>query len=96
MSTSINLGSFSKQSTETLDYNVDFSDWFSNRTDTASSQVTTADAGITVVSSALANNIVKVILSGGTNTTKYKITVRLTTSSGVVKEADFFVRIRDI
>lgn len=87
---------YTKQSTETLDFDVDFTDWFVNRSDTASTHTTTADTGITVVSSTLSSNVVKVILSGGTNATRYKVTVRLTTSSGVVKEVDFFVRIRDI
>lgn len=96
MATTINLGTFSKQSTETLDYNVDFTDWFSNRTDTADSHTAVAEAGITVVSSSLASNVVKVVLSGGTVNVRYKITVRLTTSSGVIKEVDFFVSIRDI
>jgi hypothetical protein len=90
------LGRFTKQSTETLDYDVDFTDWFEGRTSTPVSFTVTAEAGITVVSSARSGNVVKVVLSGGTNGGKYKITVRLTTSDNLVKEADFTVRIKDV
>ena len=42
------LGKFTKQPNEVLDYDVDYDDWFSNRTDTPSSFVVVAEAGITV------------------------------------------------
>lgn len=90
------LGRFSKQSAEVLDYDVDFTDWFSNRTDTPASFTTTAETGITVVASSRSGNVVKTVLSGGTNGTKYKVTVRLTTSASLVKEADFTVTVKDV
>jgi hypothetical protein len=92
------LGKFTKQSGETLDYYVDFTDWFSNRSDAPASHTATADAGITVTTSSLSGNKVKVVLSGGTNGTKYKVTVKLTTNStpAIVKEADFLVTVKDV
>ena len=90
------LGKFSKQSSEVLDYDVDFTDWFSNRTDTPASFTATAETGIAVVSSARSGNVVKTILSGGTNGTKYKVTIRMTTSANLVKEADFTVTVKDV
>ncbi len=90
------LGRFSKQSTETLDYDVDYTDWFVGRTDTPSTFTSTAEAGITIVSSSLSGKVVKTILSGGTDGSSYKVTVRLTTSSGIIKEADFVVKIKDV
>lgn len=90
------LGKFSKQSAEVLDYDVDFTDWFSNRTDTPESFTSTAETGITVVSSARSGNVIKTVLSGGTSGTKYKVTVRLTTSANLVKEADFTVTVKDV
>lgn len=90
------LGKFTKQPAEVLDYDVDFSEWFSNRTDTPASFTVTADTGITVVGSTRSGNVVKIILSGGTSGTKYKITVRLTTSNSLVKEADFQVVVKEV
>jgi hypothetical protein len=40
--------------------------------------------------------VVKVILSGGTDGEAYKVTVRLTTSAGLVKEVDFQVKIKEV
>lgn len=91
------LGKFTKQPAEILDYDVDFTDWFSNRTDAPVSFVVVAETGITVLSSTRVGNVVKVILSGGTNGTKYKITVRVTTTPGsLVKEADFTVTVKEV
>jgi len=90
------LGTFTKQSTETLDYDVDYSDWFSNRSDAPSSHVVVVEPGVTLVSSNRSGNVVRAVLSGGTNGQAYKVTVRLTTTAGLVKEADFRVRIKDV
>ncbi len=92
------IGRDTKQPDEVLDYDVDFTDWFANREDVYSSFTATADTGITVVSSAkLAGvNKIRVVLSGGANGSQYKVTVLLTTSSGVVKEADFIVKIKAV
>ena len=97
MSVSI-IGRFEKQSTETLDYYVLYSDWFSNRLDSPATFELVAQSGITVAESSLSGTTVKVVLAGGVNGTKYKITVRLTTNAAtpIVKEADFIVRIKDV
>ena len=89
------LGRFVKQPSEVLDYDVDFSDWFDGRADTPSSHTVIAETGITVVGSSRTGNVVKVVLSGGTAGTKYKITVRLTTNTFLVKEAEFVVAIKE-
>lgn len=90
------LGKFSKQPQEILDYDVDFSKWFSNRTDSPVSFTTVVEAGITLVNATLSGNVVKIVLSGGTSGQQYKITVRLTTALGLVKEADFVVKIKEV
>lgn len=90
------LGKFVKQPSEVLDYDVDFTDWFANRADTPSSFVVTAEAGITIDGSSRTGNVVKVILSGGVSGAKYKITVRLTTTNLLVKEADFVVLVKEV
>ncbi len=92
------LGRKVKQSGETLDYDVSFEDWFENRSDAPASHTTTAESGITVEDSTLTGEIVRVVLSGGTDGETYKITVQLTTNAAtpIVKEADFTVRIKDV
>lgn len=93
------IGKFQKQPAEILDYDVDYTDWFSNRTDTPAAVTpisVTVETGITLVSSVLTGLIVKIILSGGTGGTKYKTTVRLTTAAGLVKEADFTVAVKAV
>jgi len=93
------LGKFQKQPAEVLDYDVDYTEWFSNRVDTPAIVdpfEIAAETGITVVGSSITGNIVKVILAGGTALTKYKITVRLTTTAGLIKEADFTVTVKEI
>jgi hypothetical protein len=92
------LGRKLKQSGETLDYDVSYEDWFENRSDAPASHTVTADTGITVVTSSLTGEIVRVVLSGGTDGETYKITVKLTTNAAtpIIKEADFTVRIKDV
>lgn len=90
------LGRYVKQSAEILDYDVDFSEWMEGRTDTPASQVVVADPGITVVGSSRTGNVVKVVLGGGADGDSYKITVRLTTNLGLVREADFQVTVKDV
>lgn len=89
------LGTFTKQPTEVLDYDVSFADWLGGRSDLPQTATTTVDPGLTLVSSTLIGQTVKVVLSGGLNGGKYKVTVHLTTDTGLVKEADFFVRIKE-
>lgn len=91
------LGRFQKQPREVLDYFVDYTDWFTNRTDAPSSFAVEADTGIVVEGSELLGNVVKVVLSGGTSG-KYKVTVLLTTtaSPAIVKEADFVVTVKEV
>lgn len=90
------LGRFTKQSAEILDYDVDYTEWFEGRTDTPASQIVVADPGITVVGTSRTGNVVKIVLGGGTDGDVYKVTVRLTTTLGLVREADFTVTIKDV
>lgn len=90
------LGKFIKQPSEILDYDVDFGQWFAGRSDSPVSHETTVETGITLVSSILSGEVVRVVLAGGANGQTYKVTVRMTTSNGLVKEADFAVRIREV
>lgn len=90
------LGRFVKQPAEVLDYDVDYTDWFSNRADAPSAAAVSVPTGITLVSSILVGRTVKVTLSGGVAGERYKVTVLLTTTAGMVKEADFIVSVKDV
>lgn len=89
------LGRFIKQPNEILDYDVDYTDWFAGRADTPSSHEVVVPAGITLQTTVRNGNVVKVVLSGGTVGQKYHITVRLTTTSGIIKEADFVITVKE-
>lgn len=92
------LGRFTKQSGETLDYDVSYDDWFENRDDAPASFTAAAETGIDIETSSLTGNVVRVVLSGGTSGESYKITVLLTTDAAtpVIKEADFIVKVKDV
>lgn len=90
------LGRFVKQSGETLRYAVDYTDWLAEQGDAAVSFTVTVETGITLVSSTRSIGVVSIILSGGTHGESYKVTVRLTTAVGLVKEADFIVKVKDV
>jgi hypothetical protein len=92
------LGKFEKQSGEILDYDVDFTKWFAARGLTPDILTVVAEAGITVVASSRTGAVVKIVLSGGTSGTQYKVTVTLTSTSApsLKREADFMVKVKDI
>lgn len=90
------LGKFKKQPGETLDYPVSYSDFFSTRSDSVTSVAVTAEAGITLVSQATDGQVCKVVLSGGTDGATYKVTLRMTTTTGIIKEDEFRVSVKEI
>lgn len=91
------LGRFIKQPNEIIDYDVDFTDWLAGRLETPTGYTVSATAGITVLSSSLTGNVVKVVLSGGAAGERHKITVRLNTlPGGLIKEGEFYVTIKDV
>jgi hypothetical protein len=92
------LGRFTKQPGETLDYDIDFTDWFVGRSDSPVSHTVSVPAGITKLADSRTGNVVKVTLAGGLSGEKYKITIFLTTnaSPALVKEADFIVSVKAV
>ena len=89
------LGIFTKQPAEKESYSIDFSDDL-EQTDGIASATTAVDpAGLTLVSSLLVGNRVKVTVLGGTVATKYKLTVTATTDDGRILQDEFVVKIKD-
>ena len=98
------LATFEKQPVDIQDFDVDFTTWLASFSpvDTAISQavvlspgVNTGDTSFVSPSNTLTSGVVKVWTSGGITGEKYKVTVTLTTYGGRVKQAEFYVRVKD-
>ena len=92
------LGKWPKQPHEQIAYPIDFTDWMAeNPGDTIDTYTVVADAGISVVTHARVGNIITVVMGGGTNGTTYKVTVTINTTPGpLIKEAEFYVKVKEI
>lgn len=90
------IGRDTKQPDEHLDYDVDFSEWFEGRTDSPASFTASVPTGLTLDSSGLSGDKVRLVLSGGTDGEQYKVTVLLTTTDLIVKEADFIIKVKAV
>jgi hypothetical protein len=98
---------FSKQPSENLDYDFDWTDWMPLG-DNVQSTVMTADSGITLGAKEQgeyisdvwtlnpAGNIIKQFVSGGTADKDYKITCVMTTLQGRIDEREIRIRVRDL
>jgi hypothetical protein len=87
-----------KQPSEVSDFDVDYSRWFARRTDqplTASATIVSDGVEVTLMNYWLLNQRIKIMVAGGVNRKKYKVTTRMTTTSGAVEEAEFFVHVRE-
>lgn len=89
------LGSYVKQPADVLDYDVDYTDFLNGEDTLSTKTVTVSPTGLTVDSSVIAGDRVKVWLSGGTNGITYKVTVTATTTDGRVKQDEFKVKVKD-
>ncbi len=99
------LGRFIKQPAETLDYDIDFSEFLAD----GDTLVTVGDPpvpsplDVTVNPTGLSlgptvvidGKRVKQWLSGGTNGVAYKITLTMTSNAGRIKQVEFVVRVKD-
>lgn len=87
-----------KQSSETLDFDITASDWLSDGDYITGATSVVTPSGLTIVSTTafLDGTRVKVLMSGGVNGVKYKVTTTATTHDGLVKEKDFYMVVKDI
>ncbi len=89
------LGTITKQPREILDVDIGYATVLAGRSDTIVSHVTersiTTGGALTIVSSILTGDIVKITLSAGLDTITYKITILATSSAGLVYEDEFNV-----
>lgn len=90
------IGMVQKQSAEYLDYDVDFTEWMPNGDIITSAEVTVSPAGeLTSNNIMILNPIVKFWLADGVNGSTYKLTVKITTDGGRIKEDELKIRVRD-
>ena len=92
------LSSFTKQPREILDFDIDYSTVLAGRTDTIVTKVVeVAPTGqLTIVSSNIIGNIIKVIVSSGNTGITYKVTVLATSTAGLVYEDEVNVLVEEV
>ena len=97
------MDKFRKQPSEVLDYTVDCSPWLLEG-DTVAGAVVTREVysgdettpTLVIDSTDLTATAVNAWLSGGTDRVDYKVTVRVTTTAGRVKETEFRIQCREV
>lgn len=91
------LGSTRLQPTERLDVDIDFTDWLASAGSDSivSATVTTSDPAWAIEPPLVYFTKVRQWLSNGVNRRNYKVTVRVATTQGRVKEVEFRVMCRD-
>lgn len=88
---------FQKQPVDQLDYDLDFSDWLTE-SDTINGAVAVSSVPdeLVVMSVSISGAFVKIWVRGGLNGQTYKISSKITTSEGRIKELEFKIRVREL
>lgn len=99
------LGRFYKQPAETLDYDIDFSEFLSDGDTLVATgnppvpsplDVTVSPSGLTLGPTfVIDQKKIKQWVSGGTDGISYKITLTATSNGGRVKQVEFVIRVKD-
>jgi|AntRauTorcE11897_2_1112592.scaffolds.fasta_scaffold00655_3 endonuclease IV len=84
---------YNKQPRDSLDYDIDFSEWLSDDDSIQSIEVIVED-GIELVADVIEGQMVKLWIRGGTDGTTYKFTV-LASTINRIKEVDFLMVVTD-
>jgi hypothetical protein len=99
------IGKFQKQPAETLDYDIDFSEFLADG-DTLLTvgdppvpsplNVVVTPSGLSLGPTVVLNgNTIKQWLYGGTDGVKYKVTITATSNAGRVKQVEFVIKVKD-
>lgn len=90
------IGLAQKQPAEYLDYNVDFTEWMPADDVIASATVAVLPEGeLTVDTISIATPIIKFWAAGGLTGKTYKLTIKITTEGGRIKEDELKIRVRE-
>ena len=97
------LGTFNKQPSEVLDFDIDFSQWLpaGDTIDTATAEVTLGGAALLLTGTSgdtmiIDDTVVKQWVYAGTTGVTYQVQITATTVQGRVKEAEFRLRVKEI
>lgn len=90
------LKKYPKQPAEVLDYDFNFTRWFKGKTDSISTWTYTIDPGISVITQVRSGNVIKLVVAGGTSGQTYKLTVRMTSVAGLVKEKEILIVVKEL
>lgn len=94
------LGTFKQQVGEVMDYYIDYTEWFSTRKDSPKQFDVEPVDGAELVEFSVdpATKMARVILDSNASVdgTSVKVTVHLTTTTDIVKEDDFVVKIKEV
>jgi len=100
------IGRFVKQPAETLDYDIDFTEFLSDGDTLCAAgdppvpspkNVTVTPTGMTLGPTYVTDNgmRIKQWLSGGIDGQKYKVTVTATSNAGRIKQIEFVIRVKE-
>ena len=90
------LGTFLKQPAETLDYDIDYSQWMVPGDAIGAATATPDGTGLEVVSVFINQQSVKLWVRGGNAGTTYKITITATTDDGRIKQDEIKIKVKEI
>lgn len=92
------IGTFTQQPAELLDYDINYTDWLAYGDTLASAAATVSPVGLTVNGPILidTDRRVKVIATGGVSGVTYKIEVTATTATGLIKQDEIKIRVREV
>ena len=91
----MNFGTYFKQPSEVLDYDLDYREWLTSGDNVQSATVAVTPTGLTVDSTFINDPRVKIWLSAGTAGSTYKVTVTMTTADGRVREDEFKLKVKE-
>lgn len=93
------LGSFPQQVGEVMDYYISYVDWYSTRKDKPADFAAECEPGVEIIDFVIDSEakLAKVTVDtiNSQDNTESKITVWHTTTTGIIKEDDFIVRVRE-
>ena len=90
------IGMAQKQPAEYLDYDVDFTEWMPDDDKIVAATVTVSPEGeLTANQIMIMTPIVKFWLAGGVTGSSYKLTIKITTENGRIKEDELKIRVRE-
>lgn len=91
------LGTFIKQPADTMDYDINYSEWltFNDNVQEAAILIEGSDSTLIKVSHFINDPVIKIWLSGGTAGITYKVTCTMTSADGRIRQDEFKMKIKE-